>query len=99
MPSVVIRPTSAPECVSAMLVATVVPWSRFSTSASPTPAFSHRSLIPCTEPRAGSSGVEGTLSTVIRPDSSSTRIRSVNVPPTSTPIRFIARLRRRREPR
>ena len=39
-------------------------------------------------PRAGSSGVDGTLSTVMRPASSSTRIRSVKVPPTSTPMRF-----------
>ena len=37
----------------------------------------------------GRPGVEGTLSTVIRPASSSTRIRSVNVPPTSTPMRFM----------
>ena len=58
-------------------------------SESSTPDFSHSARVPVTLPWAGSSGVDGTLSTVIRPVSSSTRIRSVNVPPTSTPIRFI----------
>ena len=43
MPSVVIIPTSAPLCVSAMFVATVVPWRRLSTSARPTPAFAQSS--------------------------------------------------------
>ena len=87
-PSVVIRPTEAPWCVSAMLVATVVPCRRLSISDSCTPPFSQRRLMPSTTPRAGSSGVDGTLSTVILPASSSTRIRSVKVPPTSTPMRF-----------
>ncbi len=89
MPSVVIIPTSAPVWVSAMFVATVVPCRRLSIWERSTSAFSHSWRMPSTTPRAGSSGVEGTLSTVIRPDSSSTRIRSVNVPPTSTPMRFI----------
>ena len=87
-PSVVIMPTSAPWWVSAMLVATVVPCSRLSISDSSTPALAQRRVMPSTTPRAGSSGVDGTLSTVILPASSSTRMRSVNVPPTSTPMRF-----------
>ena len=50
--------------------------------------------MPSTTPRAGSSGVEGTLSTVIRPDSSSTRIRSVNVPADvdADPLHLLLRL-------
>src|SRR5690242_21210053 len=50
------------------LFRSVVPWTRLSTSARVTPAFPHTCAMPSTTPRAGSSGVEGTLSTVIRPD-------------------------------
>jgi len=52
-----------------MFVATVVPWSRLSISASWTSALAQSARMPSALPRAGSSGVEGTLSTVIRPDS------------------------------
>ena len=71
-----------------MFVATVVPCRRLSTSPSATPAFAHSPRMPSTTPRAGSSGVDGDLV-----DGDPARLlvdedRSVNVPPTSTPIRL-----------
>ena len=93
-PSVVIRPTSAPLCSSAMLVATVVPCSIRSTAWRLTPALPQRASTPVITARAGSSGVDGTLSIVIAPAASSTRIKSVKVPPTSTPMRRMVLLLR-----
>src|SRR3990172_3833075 len=54
-------PTSAPEWVRTMLVATVVPWRRLSTSARATPALAQRSRTPSTPPRAGASGGGGVV--------------------------------------
>ncbi len=87
-PSVVIMPTSLPLCSSTMLVATVVPWKNISMSATSMPARSASTSIPSIVPIEGSWFVDGVLCTVTVP-SSSHRTRSVNVPPTSTPIRFI----------
>src|SRR5215469_14974028 len=42
---------------------------------------------PASTPRAGSPGTDGVLWRMVRPDSSSMRRKSVNVPPTSTPSR------------
>src|SRR5205823_11407264 len=51
------------------------------------PSASASSLSPSSTPVEGSSGVEGTLARVVAPKSS-TATRSVNVPPTSMPMRY-----------
>src|SRR6516162_6833587 len=91
-PSVVNSPTRAPLCSSRALVATVVPWTIRSVSASSAescmPSTSASSFSPPMTPSEGSFGAEGTLAKLVLPESS-TATRSVNVPPTSTPMRYI----------
>src|SRR3990172_2326686 len=90
-PSVVSMPTFAPLRSSSALVATVVPWTMRSVASS----RERRSLAsstarrprPSMTPMDGSSGVEADLAIVTRP-SRSTATRSVNVPPTSIPMRY-----------
>ena len=85
-PSVVISPTRAPFDSSTAFVATVVPWRMLRTSATPMPASSQMRRTPVSTPCDGSAGVDGVLTRNCAPPSeSSTRKRSVNVPPTSTP--------------
>jgi hypothetical protein len=84
-PSVVSSPTVAPDRWRIVLVATVVPWKTRSTSVSESERFSHASAIPSTVAIEGSAGVLGTLWTEM--PASPTMKMSVNVPPTSTPIR------------
>ena len=50
-------------------------------------AMSHTFATPFITPIEESAGVLGTFAVWMDPDFSSTRIRSVNVPPTSTPRR------------
>src|SRR3954449_10640924 len=87
-PSVVIRPTRAPLDSSTALVATVVPWTTLPRSAGAIPAASQIRLTPVSTPCEGSEGVEGVFTRHWRWSESSTRNRSVNVPPTSTPSRY-----------
>ncbi len=89
-PSVVIMPVRAPSCSSSPLVAIVVPWRKSSISDGCRPAAPITRRAPDSTPVAGSPTVVGTFSTATSPRSSSTTSRSVNVPPTSTPRRFIA---------
>ncbi len=56
-------------------------------SAGSMPALSQTLLIPLKTPSEESSGVLGTFAVYNFPDFSSTRRRSVKVPPTSTPSR------------
>src|SRR5215472_4936014 len=51
-------------------------------------SVSASSFSPSRTPAEGSSGVDGTFASVARP-TSSTETRSVNVPPTSMPMRYI----------
>ena len=86
-PSVVTRPTRAPLPSRIALVATVVPCSTCAISRGSTPAAAQTFARPLITPSAWSAGVEGVLARHVRPVSSSTRSRSVKVPPTSTPKR------------
>src|SRR5438445_2749818 len=90
-PSVVSTPTRAPLRSTRAFVATVVPCTRRSVSASnpgrSRPTSPARRPSPSMIPRDGSSGVEADLARATRP-ASSTETRSVNVPPTSMPIRY-----------
>src|SRR6478736_2746236 len=87
-PCVVIRPTRAPLDSSTAFVATVVPWTTLPRSAGAIPAASQIRLTPVSTPCEGSEGVEGVFTRHWRWSESSTRNRSVNVPPTSTPSRY-----------
>src|SRR5438105_12042996 len=93
-PAVVSTPTRAPLRSTRAFVATVVPCTRRSVSArSPgrsRPTSPARRPSPSMIPRDGSSGVEADLARATRPVSS-TETRSVNVPPTSMPIRYTCR--------
>ena len=84
-PWVVIRPTLAPLPSRTALVATVVPC--IICAISPGEMLAERQIfsIPASTPTDGSLGVDGVLARTCRPLSSSKRMRSVNVPPTSTP--------------
>ena len=84
-PFVVTSPTFAPARVSTVLVATVVPCMTSVMSPGSMPACSQRRSMPFSTPTELSSGVEGTLAVWVVPAFSSTRRRSVKVPPTSTP--------------
>lgn len=84
-PRVVSMPVSAPLCSIVMLVATVVPWTTVVTSAGDIPPISQISRMPLITPSDWSLGVLGTLCTNTSAGPFS-RIRSVKVPPTSTPI-------------
>ena len=89
-PSVTSRPVGAPFISIIVLSAVVVPWTRISISAhSSESGRSNRSASCCRPfmtPTDWSSGVVGVLSSTTSP-SAVTQMRSVNVPPTSTPIR------------
>jgi len=67
------------------LVATVVPWANTPTSARASPRSVTSSASPVSTARAGVSGVEAVLWTLIAPSTMVTT--SVNVPPISTPMR------------
>jgi hypothetical protein len=71
-PSVVIIPTTAPECSITMFVAIVVPWNTWSSADGSSLASAAISRMPCTVPCEGSAGVVGSLCTLITPASSST---------------------------
>src|SRR5438552_6240992 len=92
-PSVVSMPAFAPLRSSSALVATVVPWTMKSVAASSergsVPSSAARRSRPSMTPMDGSSGVEVDLAIVTRP-SWSTATRSVKVPPTSIPMRYIS---------
>ena len=89
-PCVAMRPTVAPLASSMVLVAMVEPCtnkaqgSRSSRTDRPRSVPSRSSAA--ITPRLGSIGTEGTLATHVAPWASAST-RSVNVPPTSTPIR------------
>src|ERR1051326_2541344 len=89
-PSVVRSATFAPFRSRSALVATVVPWTmrsvRASSVARSRPSVLARSVRPSINPSEGSAGVEALFAMTTRPDSS-TAARSVNVPPTSMPMR------------
>src|SRR5882724_5523281 len=91
-PSVVSRPTFAPFRSSRPLVATVVPWTMRSVLASsPRRSVPHSAASrprPSMRPSDWSRGVDAHLAMTTRPFSS-TAARSVNVPPTSIPIRHM----------
>src|SRR3954447_25318486 len=91
-PWVVMSPTRAPLDSSTALVATVVPWTTLPRSPGAMPAASQIRRTPVSTPRDGSDGVEGVFTRHCRWSPSSTRKRSVNVPPTSTPSRYAMRL-------
>src|SRR5581483_8757069 len=80
-PSVVSSAVRAPRRSSRAFVATVVPWAKTATSppSTPTPSRADRT------PTDWSLVVDGTFATRSSPLTTATR--SVNVPPTSTPIR------------
>src|SRR5467141_2192653 len=88
-PAVVIMPVTAPSCSSTALVPIVVPCSTWSMAGRGKSKRAHSSPIPATTPRDGSSLVVGVLWIRVRPDSVSANTMSVNVPPTSRPIRYI----------
>src|SRR5499425_3266333 len=81
-PRVVMNPTGAPRCSTMALVTMVVPWA----SVAHGPVLGARATMPFKTPSAGLVGVVGTLHDSIRP-AGSDATTSVNVPPTSTPIR------------
>ena len=89
-PSVTSRPVGAPFISIIVLSAVVVPWTRMSISAQTSESGrSNRSAScwrPFMTPTDWSSGVVGVLSSTTSP-SGVTQMRSVNVPPTSTPTR------------
>src|SRR5271155_3774686 len=82
-------PVTAPSCSNTALVPIVVPCNTWSIAWRGRSKCAHSSLIPATTPRDGSSLVVGVLWINVRPDSVSANTMSVNVPPTSTPIRYI----------
>src|SRR5207247_5335039 len=92
-PSVVRMPTLAPLRSRSALVATVVPCTRRSVAArrarASAPSSRARSPMPSITPMEGSSGVDADLAMATRP-SPSTATRSVKVPPTSTPMRYMS---------
>ena len=77
----------APVPVKIVLVATVVPCITEDISVGSIPALSQTLSIPLNTPIDESSGVLGTFAVYNWPVFSSTRRRSVKVPPTSTPSR------------
>ena len=87
-PRVVISPTRAPLDSSTALVATVVPWTTLPAPRGRCPASAQIRCTPVSTPCDGSAGVDGVFTRQCRSSSSSTRNRSVNVPPTSTPSRY-----------
>src|SRR5215510_1230032 len=92
-PSVVSMPTLAPLRSRSALVATVVPCTTRSVAPSSAPVSVPRSrassAMPSITPMEGSPGVEADLAMATRP-SESTATRSVKVPPTSMPMRYMS---------
>src|ERR1700675_2844857 len=92
-PSVVSMPTLAPLRSRSALVATVVPWTIRSVAASSArasvPSSAAKRPRPAITPIDGSSGVEADFAITTRP-LLSTATRSVKVPPTSTPMRYMS---------
>src|SRR5215468_7947101 len=92
-PSVVSMPTLAPLRSRSALVATVVPCTTRSVAPSSAPVSAPRPrasrAMPSITPMEGSSGVEADLAMATRP-SESTATRSVKVPPTSMPMRYMS---------
>src|SRR5688572_25391612 len=84
-PCVVTSPTRAPFASSIAFVATVVPCMTKPRSPGSMPLSSQIRRTPTRTPSEGSAGVEGVFTRKRSPFSSSTRSRSVKVPPTSTP--------------
>ena len=93
-PAVRIRPVTAPVPVSRVLVATVVPWAKKSSSPrnSPRlrPKWAAALRITLYSPTEGSLGVDSSLKAWIAPAGSMTT-PSVKVPPMSTPMRNFMR--------
>ncbi len=89
-PSVASRPVGAPVIWIIVLSAVVVPWTKASrapqNASGSIPNVPASCSIPVSTPTDWSSGVVGVLSRTTRP-SGVMQIRSVNVPPTSTPTR------------
>ena len=88
-PDVVMSPTLAPRPVSTALVATVVPCITSLISAGSMPEESQILATPFRTPMDESSGVDGTFAVLVSPVSSFSNRKSVNVPPTSTPRRYV----------
>src|SRR5713101_8493966 len=92
-PSVVSMPTLAPLRSRSALVATVVPWTMRSVAANSdrasVPSSAARRPKPSITPIDGTSGVEADFAMTTRPWPS-TATRSVKVPPTSTPMRYMS---------
>ena len=88
-PAVTMAPTVAPRRSIRALVASVVPWMTAPTSRGASPARDSASRAPSSTPRTGSSGVVRTLP--VRQAPLCSTATSVNVPPTSTPIRYPVR--------
>jgi hypothetical protein len=86
---VVTRPVVTPRRSITILVATVVPWPKYSTSAGDTAKCSSISRVPCAIATEGSLGDEGTLKYDRAPLAVFAITKSVKVPPTSMPIRNI----------
>src|SRR5918996_1091856 len=84
-PCVVTSPTRAPFASSIAFVATVVPCMTKPRSPGSILLSSQMRRTPTRTPSDGSAGVEGVFTRKRSPFSSSTRSKSVKVPPTSTP--------------
>ncbi len=91
-PRVVIRPAGPPVPCRMALEPTVVPCSTPRTSAGASLASSSAAAIPSSTAVSGLCGVEGSLRVEIRPVSVISTT-SVNVPPISTPIRAVSRMK------
>src|SRR2546421_5711062 len=87
-PAVASRAVRAPLRSMMALVTSVVPWITWAAWAAVMPARSSASASAVSTAREGSSGVVSALATVNSPPPSETRIRSVKVPPMSTPTRY-----------
>ena len=85
-PRVVNSPVRAPTFCRIVFDATVVPCTTSLTARGSSPLAASTAATPAATPSPGSSGVVVVLLTWMRP-SDSARTTSVNVPPTSTPIR------------
>jgi hypothetical protein len=84
-PAVVNTARDAPSRSSAVFVATVVPWTNFSSRGTSIPS----SRTPLRIPSDWLRGVDGVLRIFRLPEPRSNKTRSVNVPPTSTPSQAI----------
>src|SRR5579871_325616 len=87
MPLVTSRPTALPERSMSVLTARVVPWTKDRIAAGSIARRAASIRSPSVTAEAGARGVVGTFSTSTSPEPSSSRTKSVNVPPMSTPRR------------